>query len=80
MPLFLVTNVCDEGLHENSFRVIEAPSRLAVAEYILRGPGPCWSRWLELRLPERKESRAASYVWPVCLILVGLVLLNYRES
>ncbi len=39
-----------------------------------------WSRWLELRLPERKESRLASYVWPVCLILVGLVLLNYRES
>ena len=38
------------------------------------------SRWLELRLPEQKESRLASYVWPVCLILVGLVLLNYREA
>lgn len=39
-----------------------------------------WSRWLELRLPDQKESRIASYVWPVCLMLVGLVLLNYRES
>ncbi len=38
------------------------------------------SRWLEMRLPDRRESRLASYVWPVCLILVGLVLLNYRES
>jgi putative copper resistance protein D len=46
----------------------------------LLGATAGWSRWLELRLPERKESRLASYVWPVCLILVGLVLLNYRES
>ncbi|HXC95854.1 MAG TPA: CopD family protein [Edaphobacter sp.] len=38
------------------------------------------SRWLELRLPDRRESRWASYVWPVCLVLVGLVLLNYREA
>jgi copper resistance protein D len=46
----------------------------------LLGATAGWSRWLELRLPEQKESRLASYVWPVCLILVGLVLLNYRES
>jgi putative copper resistance protein D len=46
----------------------------------LLGATAGWSRWLELRLPDKKESRLASYVWPVCLILVGLVLLNYRES
>jgi len=46
----------------------------------LLGATAGWSRWLELRLPDQKESRLASYVWPVCLILVGLVLLNYRES
>jgi copper resistance protein D len=46
----------------------------------LLGATAGWSRWLELRLPNQKESRLASYVWPVCLILVGLVLLNYRES
>ncbi len=46
----------------------------------LLGATAGWSRWLELRLPDQKESRLASYVWPICLILVGLVLLNYRES
>jgi putative copper resistance protein D len=46
----------------------------------LLGATAGWSRWLELRLPDQKESKLASYVWPVCLMLVGLVLLNYRES
>lgn len=46
----------------------------------LLGATAGWSRWLELRLPSEKESRLTSYVWPVCLILVGLVLLNYREA
>lgn len=39
-----------------------------------------WSRWLELRIPGQKSSKVASYVWPACLLLVGLILLNYRES
>ncbi|MGA8109677.1 MAG: CopD family protein [Acidobacteriaceae bacterium] len=46
-----------------------------------------WSRWMELRLdgePESAESsryrRWAAWLWPVCLILVGLLLLDYRES
>jgi putative copper resistance protein D len=39
-----------------------------------------WSRWLELRLPQKRDSKIASYVWPVCLMLVGILLLNYRES
>jgi putative copper resistance protein D len=39
-----------------------------------------WGRWLELRLPERgRERTAAGYVWPLALMLVGVVLLNYRE-
>jgi putative copper resistance protein D len=46
----------------------------------LLGATAGWSRWLELRLPDQKESRLASYVWPLCLVMVGLVLLNYRES
>jgi putative copper resistance protein D len=37
-----------------------------------------WTRWLELRLPE--ENRAIpSWIWPVCFVLIGAVLLNYRE-
>jgi copper resistance protein D len=37
-----------------------------------------WARWLELRLPE--ENRAIpSWIWPVCFVLIGAGLLNYRE-
>jgi putative copper resistance protein D len=36
------------------------------------------TRWMELRLPGR-EGRLAGAVWPVCLALVGAVLLFYRE-
>jgi putative copper resistance protein D len=46
----------------------------------LLGATAGWSRWLELRLPKKRDSKIASYVWPVCLILVGLLLLDYRES
>jgi putative copper resistance protein D len=38
-----------------------------------------WARWLELRLPP-PGNRIAAWVWPVAFVLVGLVLLDYRES
>jgi len=38
-----------------------------------------WSRWLELRLPS-KDARIPSLIWPVCFVLVGVFLVNYRES
>lgn len=38
-----------------------------------------WSRWLELRLPDGPR-RAISWVWPICFVLVGALLLDYRES
>jgi len=39
-----------------------------------------WSRWLELRLPAENQTRnAMARVWPLCLVLIGVVLLNYRE-
>ncbi len=44
-------------------------------------------RWMELRLDDSNESirdsgpmRIAGWIWPVSLILIGLLLLNYRES
>jgi copper resistance protein D len=46
----------------------------------LLGATAGWSRWLELRLPQKQNSKIASYIWPVCLMLVGMLLLNYRES
>jgi putative copper resistance protein D len=40
-----------------------------------------WSRWLELRLPaEDRTRRVLSWVWPVCFILIGFVLINYHEA
>lgn len=38
-----------------------------------------WARWLELRLDGR-ISRIAAWVWPVAFVLVGLILLDYREA
>jgi copper resistance protein D len=39
-----------------------------------------WSRWLELRLPAENHTRGVmARLWPVCIALIGVVLLNYRE-
>ena len=37
-----------------------------------------WSRWLELRLPE-KDRAIPSWIWPICFVLIGAGLMNYRE-
>jgi copper resistance protein D len=40
-----------------------------------------WSRWLELRLPAENPARKyLAWVWPICFILVGLILMDYHES
>ena len=42
-----------------------------------------WSRWLELRLDPAGSPvlrRVARWTWPVCLLLSGLILLDYRET
>jgi putative copper resistance protein D len=39
-----------------------------------------WSRWLELRLPSENPTRKAmTRLWPVCIVLIGAILLNYHE-
>lgn len=38
-----------------------------------------WARWLELRL-DPSGSRVAAWVWPVAFVLVGVILLLYREA
>ncbi len=45
MPLFLITSVCDEGVSETSFKVVEAESRLSIAQNILDQPH-AWERFL----------------------------------
>jgi copper resistance protein D len=40
-----------------------------------------WSRWLELRLPEPVPTRKClAWVWPVCFIMIGLILMGYHEA
>ena len=38
-----------------------------------------WARWLELRL-DPPASRVAGWVWPVAFVLIGFLLLGYREA
>jgi putative copper resistance protein D len=40
-----------------------------------------WARWLELRLPQENSARRyLAWVWPVCFIFVGLILMDYHEA
>jgi putative copper resistance protein D len=45
----------------------------------LFGITAAWARWLELRL-DPPESRIAGWVWPFCFMMVGVLLLAYREA
>ena len=38
-----------------------------------------WARWVEVRLPGR-STQVVTWIWPVCFVLIGVILLNYRES
>ena len=40
-----------------------------------------WSRWLELRIPSENPTRKyLAWIWPVCFILIGVILMDYHES
>ncbi len=38
-----------------------------------------WARWLELRL-EGQAARVAGWVWPICFLICGAMLMIYREA
>ncbi len=38
------------------------------------------SRWLEVRAAPGRAKSVAAWIWPVCLMFIGLLLLNYREA
>ncbi len=64
-----LSNIKDEMLAE-----------MAHTPIALLGATAGCGRWLQLRLPGTPTARRAGLVWPVCLALAGLVLLDYRES
>lgn len=37
------------------------------------------ARWMQVRAPEGGDKRVAGWVWPVCFVLCGLLLMIYRE-
>lgn len=43
------------------------------------GVASAWARWLEIRL-DRPGSRIAGWIWPICFVLIGFLLMTYRES
>ena len=45
----------------------------------LAGIAAGWARWLELRLTGR-GARVAGWIWPVCFLICGAVLMIYREA
>jgi copper resistance protein D len=58
----------------------EVLAELSHAPLAVLGMVAGWSRWLELRLPqENKVHDGMAWLWPTCLVLIGLLLLNYRE-
>jgi len=38
-----------------------------------------WARWLEVEAPEA-DGRWAGWLWPACFIIIGLLLVGYREA
>jgi putative copper resistance protein D len=67
--------------HEHSARDIKESllAEMSHTPIALLGVTAGCSRWLELRLPMSRMTAITGYLWPVCLALVGLILLNYRE-
>jgi len=58
----------------------EVLAELSHAPLAVLGIVAGWSRWLELRLPTDDRVRdKMAWLWPTCLVLIGLLLLNYRE-
>jgi putative copper resistance protein D len=58
----------------------EVLAELSHAPLAILGITAAWSRWLELRLPPENRARyAMARLWPVCFLLIGMALLNYRE-
>ncbi len=68
--------------HSHGFSDVkdEMLAELAHTPIAVLGAMAGWARWLQLRLPRTRASRAAGVVWPLCLSLVGVLLLDYRES
>ena len=58
----------------------EMLAELAHTPIAVLGAAAGVGRWLQLRLPGTRAAALAGLLWPPCLALVGVLLLDYRES
>jgi copper resistance protein D len=79
----LVTAIGGAALLTHSHAIANIKDQLLIeithTPLALAGIAAGWARWLELRL-DPPASRRAGWVWPLCFVLVGLILLDYREA
>ena len=79
----LVTAIGGAALLTHSHAIANIKDQLLIelthTPLALAGIAAGWARWLEIRL-DPPESRIAGWVWPLCFLLVGAVLLIYREA
>jgi len=67
--------------HSHSLENLKTVYLVEITHLPLGVLGCCmgWARWLELRLPA-PDNRALGWVWSLALVLIGVLLLLYRES
>jgi copper resistance protein D len=67
--------------HSHSLENLKTVYLVEITHVPLGVLGCCmgWARWLEVRLPP-PDNRALGWVWSLALVLIGALLLLYRES
>ncbi|HEY2131705.1 MAG TPA: copper resistance protein, partial [Acetobacteraceae bacterium] len=79
----LVTAIAGAALLTHSHAIANVKDQLLIelthTPLALAGIAAGWSRWGELRL-NPPGNRVAGWIWPVCFVLIGFMLLSYREA
>jgi len=79
----LVTAIGGAALLTHSHAIANIKDQLLIeishTPLALAGITAAWARWLELRL-DPPGSRRAGWVWPLAFVLVGFILIDYREA
>lgn len=79
----LITAVGGAALLTHSHAIANVKEALLIelthTPLALAAIGAGWARWLEIRMDGR-AARIAGWVWPVLFVLIGAMLLLYREA
>jgi putative copper resistance protein D len=79
----LVTAIGGAALLTHSHAIANVKDQLLIelthTPLALAGIAAGWSRWAELRL-DPPGNRVAGWIWPCCFVLIGAMLLLYREA